>query len=298
MWKRNGFVFMEAATDGITGSTGATGAGGDVVPPAAAAEPSLLAAAAAAAGQQPAGGTPAAGTDPLATFPDKFKVTGADGKLDLTASAAKQAAAYAELEKKLGNAAERAPATADEYKADAVLAKVKETTGQDVKLDDAQAKGFRDLAHGLGLSQTQYEGILGAYFQNVQGMVDGAFDNAMAKGKESLAKSWGPADGDAFKGNMVQAAKAFNTYAPADMRNAQVMDQIGNNPVVLQILANVGKELGEDTRQNAGGAGGLDIQALQKSEAYWNASHADHARVVAKVNEYYAKGGKNPLKAA
>lgn len=295
MWKRNGFVFMEVATDG---TSGAPGAGGDVVSPPAAAEPSLLAAAAATAGQPPSGGAPAAVTDPNAFIPEKYRVAGADGKLDLTASAAKVAAAHAELEKKLGNAAERAPATADEYKADAVLAKVKETTGADVKLDDAQAKGFRDLAHGLGLSQAQYEGILGAYFQNVQGMVDGAFDNAMAKGKESLAKSWGAPDGEAFKGNMTQAVKAFNTYAPADMKTPQVMDQIGNNPVVLQILANVGKELGEDTKPNAGGAGGLDIQALQKSEAYWNAQHADHARVVAKVNEYYAKGGKNPLKAA
>lgn len=256
----------------------------------------MLAAAAAASGQPPAGGQPAAGGDPLAGIPDKFKVNGADGKLDVAATLAKVSGSYAELEKRVGTGG--APATADEYKADAALAKVKETTGQDVKLDDAQAKGFRELAHGLKLSQAQYEGVLGAYFSNVQNMVDASFDNAMAKGAESLAKAWGAKDGEQFKANMSSAVKAFNAYAPAEMRTQQVMDQIGNNPVVLQLLAAVGKEIKEDRRPNGGGMGADDISALQKSEAYWNAKHQDHERVVNKVNAYYAAGGKNPAKAA
>lgn len=301
MWKRNGFVFMEAAVDGTNGSpaSGAVVAAGAVVDDAAAAaEPSLLAAAATSA----QGAAPTAGAggvvDPNTFIPEKYRVNGADGKLDLTASAAKVAAAHAELEKKLGNAAERAPATADEYKADAVLAKIKEATGQDVKLDDAASKEFREKAHAAGLSQAQYEFVVEQYFAQVQSMVDASFDNAKVKAEAELVKSWGQSTDPAFKANLAGAVKAFNAYAPEALRNPQVMDQIGNNPVVLQILANVGKELGEDTRPNAGGAGGADIQALQKSEAYWNAQHPDHARVVAKVNEYYAKGGKNPLKAA
>ena len=307
-------VFMEAATDGTGGGAGASGAAGSQgaahggsgqgAGVQGADEPSLLAAAAAAAaangtstGAPATDGAVGAAGDPLAFIPEKYRVNGADGKLDLTASAQKVAAAHAELEKKLG-ATGAAPATADEYKADAVLAKLKETTGQDVKLDDAQAKGFRDLAHGLKLSQAQYEGVLGAYFANVQSMVDASFDNAMAKGAEALSKAWGAKDSEPFKANMTSAVKAFMAYAPAEMKTQQVMDQIGNNPVVLQLLAAVGKEIKEDTRPNGGSMGAEDISALQNSEAYWSATHPDHQRVVNKVNAYYAAGGKNPAKAA
>lgn len=296
MWKRNGFVLMEAASDGTAGGAasgaGETSQGGG--------EPSLLSQAAAGA-QGDAQNGAAAGAegnaDPLAFIPEKYRVAGADGKVDLTASAQKVAAAHAELEKHLG-ARGPAPANADEYKADAVLAKLKEATGAEVKLDDAQAKGFRETAHKLGLSQAQYEGIVGAYFENVQGMVDGAFDNLMERGRQALSKVWGDPTSDAFKTNLASSLKAFNAYAPADMRTQQVMDQIGNNPVVLQILANVGKELKEDKLPNSGGIGADDMAALQKSEAYWNAKHPDHERVVAKVNAYYQAGGRNPLRAA
>lgn len=217
---------------------------------------------------------------------------GADGKVDINATLAKVLPSYTELEKRVGQTG-APPATADEYKPDAVLAKIKDATGQDIKLDDAQSKAFRDEAHKAGLSQAQYEFVLGQYFQNVAAMVDQSFDNAKAKAQADLAKSWGPADGDAFKGNMTQAVRAFMAYAPAEMRTAQVMDQIGNNPVVLQVLAAVGKEIKEDTRPNAqGGSGADDIRALMKSEAYYNAKHPEHDRVVAKVTAYFKAGGK------
>jgi hypothetical protein len=293
---------MDAATDGTGADAGggpgsgvpASGAGGA---PEGGDGPSLLAQAATLS-HAPAGTPASAPGDPNTFIPEKYRVAGADGKLDLTASAAKVAAAHAELEKKLGNAAARAPEKADDYKADAVLAKIKEATGQDVKLDDAVSKEFREKAHAAGLSQAQYEFVVEQYFAQVQTMVDASFDNAKVKAEAELVKAWGQSTDAAFKANLAGAVKAFNAYAPEALRNPQVMDQIGNNPVVLQILANVGKELGEDTRPNAGGQGGADIAALQNSEAYWNKDHADHARVVAKVSEYYAKGGKNPLKAA
>lgn len=305
-------VFMEAASDGASsGSTGGSsaannagdGTGGGAGQAAAATaqsggDPSLLSQALAAANAQAGADAGAAGSaDPLAFIPDKFKVNGADGQLDAKATLAKALASYTELEKRVGAGA-APPASADEYKPDAVLAKLKEATGQDIKLDDAQSKAFRDTAHKLGLSQAQYEGIVGAYFENVQGMVDTAFDNAMAKGAEALSKAWGAKDGEPFKANMGSAVKAFMKYAPAEMRTQQVMDQIGNNPVVLQVLAAVGKELREDVRPNAGGVGADDIAALQKSEAYWNTKHADHQRVVNKVNAYYQAGGKNAVRAA
>lgn len=173
-----------------------------------------------------------------------------------------------------------------------MLAKVKEKTGADVKLDDAQSKAFRDAAHKAGLTQAQYEFVLGQYFEHTQAMVDGAFDNAMAKGQGELVKVWGAPEAETFKGNMLSAVRAFNAYAPAAVRTAQNMDAIGNNPVVVQILAAVGKELKEDTRPGGEGGASDDINTLMNSEPYWNAKHPEHAATVAKVNGFFNKGGK------
>jgi hypothetical protein len=124
-------------------------------------------------------------------------------------------------------------------------------------------------------------------------MVESAFDSAMATGKAELTKVWGAPDGEAFKANMGHAAKAFNTYMPQAMRTAANMDAIGNHPMVLQMLAAVGKELKEDKLPaGANAGGGEDVNKLMNSQPYWDAKHQEHASTVAKVNEFFAKGGK------
>lgn len=303
-WRRGVWrVFRDAAGDGASGAgTGggtppaASGAGGAQPPAGGAGAGSTDASAGGAGGEgsllsKAAGATGAAApTGELAWLPEKYRVTAADGKLDLAASAQKLATGHADLEKHLG--AKLTPATADDYKADAVLAKVKEKTGADVKLDDAQAKAFRDAAHKAGLSQAQYEFVLGEYFNQVQAMMDGAFDNAMAKGQAELVKLWGAPEAETFKGNMASAVRAFNAYAPQAVRTAQNMDAIGNHPVVLQVLAAVGRELKEDRRGPDEGGASDDINRLMNSEPYWNKNHPEHAATVAKVNGFFERGGK------
>ena len=290
MWKRKQ-VLMDAAT-GEGGGGGAAAAAG-------APEPSLLTAAvgatAPAAGTAPAA-TPAPNADdPFAWIPEKYRVPGAEGKPDVLASAQKINEARAALEKRMGEGG-LPPETADGYKPDGALAALKEKTGKDVTAPPEMLKDFNAWAHEAKLSQAQYDKALTGFLGGgVQQMIDAAFDRQMATGKAELAKAWGPAEGAKFKESMTAAVKAFNAYAPAEMRTPAVMDAIGNHPVVLQLLAAVGKELREDKLPNGDNAhAGADIKTLQNSAAYWDAKHPEHASTVAKVNEYYAKGGRRP----
>jgi hypothetical protein len=63
------------------------------------------------------------------------------------------------------------------------------------------------------------------------------------------------------------------------------MDEIGNNPMVIRMLAKIGAEMQEDAP--AGGDVNLEeqqsIRDLMKSPAYMDPKHADHENVSAKV---------------
>lgn len=302
-------VLMEAAT-GETAPPAAGGAAPAAAAPAAAAEPSMLAAAAAAPAAAPAAAAPAAAApaaapaaaapaadpnDPLAWLPQKFRVTGAEGKVDILASAMKMNESVKALEQRMGVAGGVRPEKAEDYKPDAVLAAMKEKAGRDVTLPAPMLKEFATFAHDAGFNQAQYDKALTAYMSGIQQMVDTSFDNAMANGKTQLASVWGAPESPAFKANMVQAVRAFNAYMPAPLRTAANMDAIGNHPLVLQLLAGVGKELKEDTLNGGEGqGGGEDVGTLMNSQAYWNTKDPAHAATVAKVNAYFDGGGKRP----
>lgn len=77
----------------------------------------------------------------------------------------------------------------------------------------------------------------------------------------------------------------------ADPTDKGKMNEIGNNPMVIRMLAKIGAEMGEDVpvpgdinpeEQQA-------IRDLMKSEAYTNPKHADHERVSAQVKAFYQK---------
>jgi hypothetical protein len=281
-----------AAGGGSAGAGAGAGAGA-----AAAGTGSLLGGAAAAAGAGAAAAA-AAAADANAWLPEKFRVFDGEGeakKLNVEASAKKLAAeGYSPLEKRMGEGG-APPDKPEGYKTDAVVAALKAKAGDkagEVKLPESLVKEFNGWAHNAKLTQTQYDKALESYLGGIQQMVDTAFDNAMAKGREELTKVWGADASDPKSAPMQAAVKAFNTYAPATLRTQEVMDKIGNNPVVMQILANIGKEMGEDKRLHGEGAGGENVQAMMNSPAYWNKKHPDHTATVRKVNEFFAAGGK------
>lgn len=221
-------------------------------------------------------------------IPEKYRANGEDGKFSLQESARKLADAYTHLEKRFGSG-DAPPKTADEYapKIEAEGFNWEEFKG------DPEMQGFLKAAHAKGITNDQMGFILGEYMQRASGLVGGAAELDADAARTELRETW-KTDGE-FNKNLGLAFRAFNNLAdPADKGK---MDEIGNNPMVIRMLAKIGAEMGEDSP--AGGSDPQEQQAikdLMKSEAYTNPKHADHERVSAQVRAFYQKNyGDQPV---
>lgn len=255
MHTRSTHVYMAEATDGTQGGTGAgatastanAGAGGEsagasggngAAASAGATAGSLLATGATAAGGGEAAAKAADGAgDPYAWMPEKHRVYKEDKSLDIEASSRKLAENTANLEKRMGTG-DIPPKTADEY------APKIEREGFDWETfkADPEMQGFLKAAHAKGLTNDQLGFVLDEYI----GRVSSSPDNAV----NELKKDWKTEP--VFKQNMSLAYKAFTAFAPEADRSR--IDEVGNNPVVIRLLAAIGKEMQEDSPGNPGAA--------------------------------------------
>lgn len=215
-------------------------------------------------------------------IPEKYRVTGEDGKFNMEGSARKLAEAHTHLEKRLGGG-DVPPKTVEEY-APKVEA---EGFNWDEFKADPEMQGFLKSAHAKGITNDQLGFVLGEYMQRAPGLVGGAAELDAEAATTALRETW-KTDAE-FKQNIGLAYRAFNNLAdPADKGK---MDEIGNNPMVIRMLAKIGAEMSEDTP--AGGEVNLEeqqsIRDLMKSEAYTNPKYADHERVSAQVRAFYQK---------
>ncbi|MHA9129254.1 hypothetical protein ACYBCS_08480 [Klebsiella pneumoniae] len=241
--------------------------------------------------QNPGGGTPA-GTSLLSTgageqgaddwLPEKYRVMGDDGKLNVEGSARKLADAYTHLEKRMGSG-DTPPKTADEY---APKVEVEGFKWDEFKADP-RMQSFMKSAHAKGITNDQMGFILGEYAQLAPELVNGAAALDSEAAATQLRETW-KTDAE-FNKNIGLAFRAFNSLA--DDSDKGRMDEIGNNPMVIRMLAKIGAEMQEDSP--AGGDGNPEeqqtIRELMKSPAYMDPKHADHERVSAQVKAYYQK---------
>lgn len=214
--------------------------------------------------------------------PEKFRVVGDDGKLSIEGSARKLAESYTHLEKRFGSG-DAPPKTVDEY--------APKVEADGFKWDefkaDPEMQGFLKAAHAKGITNDQMGFILGEYMQRAPALVNGAAELDAEAATTALREVW-KTDGE-FNKNIGLAFRAFNSLAePGDKDK---MGEIGNNPMVIRMLAKVGAEMSEDTP--AGGDINLEeqqtVRDLMKSEAYTNKKHADHERVSAQVRAFYQR---------
>ena len=270
-------------------------------PAAPAATPAAPAAAAAPAAPAPAaaeslyGAPPAAPAAPAAAnadgeppawLPEKFRVM-AEGKLDLSASAQKLASSYAHAEKRIGSG-DLPPEAPDAY------AYTPPEDFKDLPLDAELSAAFKERAHKAGLTQSQYEMVMGEYFRIVPAMMEGRAAVSAADARAKLQEVWKePRDYQEQMGN----AQRFVTSLPEGLR-AQFIGNYGTDPILAQVAAHFGREMREDRP-----AGGLGVQSssgsaeqLMASEAYRNPKHVDHARVSAQVADIFRRQyGANPV---
>lgn len=282
----------EAAGAG-SGATGAAGAGGDggAASTGSASTGSVLASGAAADGGATSGAA-AAGevADPNAWAPEKHRVFGEDGKtLNVEATARKIAEAYGHAEKRIGSG-DVPPKSAADYKIN-----VPEALADKIKAEDLAKsedfKGFLGKMHEAGLSQKQADSVVAEMLDRSMklqaGMAQISADECVAQLKTEWASE---AD---YKANLGKAFQAAKAYGDVD----KLMEKYGNDPDFIRFAARVGKDMGEDTGapNDAQSISEPDVEALQKSKAYWDPSDPEHAKTKARVEQFYAgKFGSKP----
>lgn len=269
-----------APADGSAAPAAAPAPVAPAASPAAAADP-----AAAPATDAPAAAAKSAlsaGTDDWtpAKVPEKFHVKGADGELDINATFRKVSEHRDNLEKRLGAGGVR-PKTADEYKLPETFA--------DMKLDEAGAKAWRAEAHEMGLSQAQYEKVMGKYLEIAPQLVSAGKEVTAEDTIASLTEVW-------KENTKPQISAAYGVAQRLASKTGVSMEEmeasIGNNPIAIRMLAALAPELREDsTPAAANGAigGGKTIQELMAHPAYSNAGHPEHAAISKQVRDHYVK---------
>ncbi|HAV37447.1 MAG TPA: hypothetical protein DCX52_14025 [Massilia sp.] len=203
----------------------------------------------------------------------------------MDASSRKLAEAYGSLEKRFGSG-DAPPKDASEYKItvpDALKDAFDPAT-------DEGMKGFLAGAHAAGLNQAQVDFVMGKYFEMAPQLAAGAVLHDAATATAELQKTW--ATESDFKRNVRNAY--VGTTAAAQKAGLDVNEimsgPLGNNPQFLRLMAALGPEFQEDP-----GAGGQsmatqeDINVLLVSEAYTNPRHVDHAKVSAKIKQYFER---------
>lgn len=165
---------------------------------------------------------------------------------------------YTELETKLRTTRPNAPASADDYSFDF-------PEGFDV--DDKATTEFKKEAHEKGLSQDQFEWVMKEYLDTVATTMTESTPS-VEKAEKALKEVWG----DGFEDQRSAAQLAWKTFG-GDLD----VNEVGNNPVALQVLAKIGATLKEDgvtsgvaETSSDVGISDEEMYALQNHPKYWD----------------------------
>lgn len=289
MWKMKPIYMQEADVSGSPGAAPATpGTSPQTGAPAAASTGgSVLSQGgqALSAGQAPAatGGDPQPG--PLDWVPEKHRVL-KDGtqELDLDATAKKLADANRAFEKRFG-AGDVPPKTPEEYKFEKLPEGI---TFEDIKADP-KMQSFIKGAHALGFTNAQLEFAMNEHLGIMSETIAASESLSVEECTAELRKSW-PSQKD-FQLNTGNAYRAFKAFAdPADQ---DAMEELGNHPALVRMLANIGRELQEDEPIESGSAAAQnwdqEVAALRAHAGYADASHPEHKIVIQKIDALYSK---------
>jgi len=103
-----------------------------------------------------------------------------------------------------------------------------------------------------------------------------------------LKESWGKD----YAKNAKDALKGYNALAPKDvLADPTNLNRVGNNALMVRLLAEAGKNLSEDVLNNAAIAGEsqMDIDSLMRSEAYRDSKHPENAKTKERVSNFFKK---------
>lgn len=294
MFKRRFYVRAPDGDDlsagGAAGGAAAGSEGGASTGDAAGSGSALAAGAAAASGGQ---GAAAAGdaADPNAWIPEKHRVAGQDGALDIEASARKVAEAYGHLERRLGGA-EAPPSTADEYKVN-VPESLKDALPADELTKSAEFKGFLGKLHAAGASQKIVDVAVAELLEAGVKMHAAAPVLAEAECVATLKQVDGWKTNEQYAAQIQHAWRAAKGFGEKGGVSMDEIEKAGlhNHPLFIRIMAAVGPEMEEDRGITPAAQGQLqdNLDSLMNSPAYLNGNHPMHHDTVAKVTALTAR---------
>lgn len=158
---------------------------------------------------------------------------------------------------------------------------------KEIPFDDTLVAGFKKEAHSLGILPAQFKGLYKWYMntlinqhKNYQEQQNNAYDQA----ETALRSKWGAA----YVQNTELAKKVFAHFG-GEEAIAEFNKGLGNNPVILELFANIGKVLSED--QLSGKPKGIELTPAEaqaelskikgdQNHAYWKVEDPNHKEAV------------------
>jgi len=192
-----------------------------------------------------------------------------------------------ELYTKLGR-----PETADKYE-------LTKPEGYDQYYPDETMNTFKETGHQLGLSPEQMQGLVewqktAIDYQMQQEQTQG--DQNGADTEEALRKEFGAT----YDKQLTAAQRALKVYGTPELQEKLADPRYGNDPDLIRLLANAGKDITEDsaigTANNSLVMSPMDarqkIGQIQgdRSHAYWDNKNPKHMDALSEMEQLYAKG--------
>jgi hypothetical protein len=154
------------------------------------------------------------------------------------------------------------------------------------------AKGFREDAHKQGLTQKQFDWVMGQYYSQMGGMVEHSAKVGTQRLQSELVKHYKTPE--ATTEAVRSAMSVVQAYGDEEEVAAAMGPQGNAPPWVLRVLAKVARDMGEDKGIEQGGI--LNAESLeelmkggpgQPDSPYWNSNHPQHKSVLAKVERHH-----------
>lgn len=177
----------------------------------------------------------------------------------------------------------------------------KEMKDLGIDLDAKSVVEFRKMAHEIGLTQKQFERVMAFDAARMPQLADQVSQFSEAKARTDLLAYYKTEE--ALVKNVKAAFNAFSAYA--DEADMALINQLGNIPAVVKILAKVGAEMAEDPGVNPEAI--LDSESLEQlmrggpgkdDSPYWNTSDPRHKATVAKVTRHHEATAKSQQRRA
>ena len=177
------------------------------------------------------------------------------------------------------------PETADKYALN--------IESEAVAMDEGAIKSFAEQSHKLGLNNTQAQGILEFYKNNMESSAQRATvdtETAQAQAETELRAEWGKD----FDSNVSKASALAKANMNPDILDLQMQDgtRIGDHPEIIKGFAKIAGMLSEDKLVSTESESVNSIKDLQSEISsitndttgpYWNNKHPDHAKMVQQV---------------